>query len=607
MIDRATIQRVCEKLKDEQTVIEQFPDKGEMYIEKLMPYICVYRYEKKNAHFAGLLKSQASYLMVKEDLDISLLLEEISNAVSQKLNAFLIIEIWPVQNSPRATFEIFCPEDKASATVNALEEGFNKVRQIHPYTSTKVFNSSGRPPERFQPILPVDPAKESSHMSIGIAVPALYLNNDSKEHYSLFYRKFHILFSETIKRAAFEFIRVQTSNPFHHYLMLGKTHVDRVSLRADSKLAKISGSMSFLLSTTPVNSAPAWKKFKESHFQKEPAFLYRLIALDIEKAKRKLFNIRLDKVEDPTIAYILREKRLEIEKQLTMLEERGTDRFRFTGQSLYGTIEQQVIDMAKAILIKYPRPVREKEGKRLGCQEFAAYAQNEIDYYQKKFPTIKLSLEIREDVAGILVSKNKLLLSDKFALSRNRCEALIQHEIGTHILTYCNGKSQLLKQMYAGFAGYDGLQEGLAVLAEYLVDGLTVDRMRMLAGRVVATEAMVNGSGFIENFTSLKNEYNFPEKVAYNITMRIHRGGGLPKDAVYLAGLIHVMEYLESDGKLETLYTGKFNTDHIGLVEELLHRNILKSPVMPRFLERESVRNRLKKVRNGLKVIDLLD
>ena len=607
MIEKTIIDSICERLTEEQSVSEELPDGGLLHIEKLIPYICVYRYKKRNAYFARFLKTQASYLIVREDFDISLLLEKTSDAISQKLNAFLILEMWPVAKTHEATFEVFCPENKTSATANALEEGFNKVKKIYPKSSTKVFNASNRHIKDFEPILTVDPARETSHMSIGVAIPALYLNTETKGYYSLFYRKFQSIFSETVKRAAFEFIRVQTSNPFHHYLMLGKTQVDPISLRADRKLAKINGGMSFLLSTTPINSATEWKKFKKSNFSEEPSFLYRLIALDTEKAKRKLFNLRLDKVEDPTIAYILREKRLEMEKQLTMLEERGTDRFKFTGQSLYGVPEESVIEVAKAILRKFPKPIKTREGKRLGCRAFAAHAQDEIDYYQSRFPAAKLSLEIREDVAGIMVSKGKLLISDKFTISQARCDALIQHEIGTHIVTYCNGKSQPLKQMYAGFAGYDGLQEGLAVLAEYLVGGLTVNRMRMLAGRVLATEAMVNGCSFIENFNSLKAHYSFPEKVAYNITMRVHRGGGLPKDAVYLAGLIHVLDYLKKGGALDILYAGKFNIADIGLVEELLHRNILKSPVTPRFLVRESVRDRLEKVRKGLGVIDLLD
>ena len=160
--------------------------------------------------------------------------------------------------------------------------------------------------------------------------------------------------------------------------------------------------------------------------------------------------------------------------------------------------------------------------------------------------------------------------------------------------------------MYTGFSGYDQLQEGLAVLAEYLVDGLTVNRLRLLAGRVLAANAMVGGASFIETFELLYHTHNFPDKTAYYITMRIYRGGGLTKDAVYLAGLLEVMKYLKEGGKLETLYTGKFNTNHVALIEELLHRKVLKQPQLPRFLERDIAKERLKILRNGIPLTELI-
>ena len=607
MIKKELINDVCKKLSDEESVIQALPKDGIMYIEKLLPYVCVYRYKEADPYFSGLLKTQASYLIVDEMVDISHLLEKISNTVSKKLNAFLILELWPVQTNHQAKFEIFCPENKAPATVAALRDGFETICEIYSKASVTVVNRLNRHPEHLTPLLKIDESKESGGLLIGISVPSIYQNTEENEVYSLFYRKFYTRFSETIKRAAYEFIRVQTSNPFDHYLMLGKTHLDEVTLKTDRKLAKISEGMSFLLRVTPVNSTSEWKKFKKNNFTKTPSFNYRLIALDPEKKKRNLYNLPIDQIHDPTISFILRDKRLEIEKQLTMLEERGTDNFRFIGESLYGKIEDNVIEAAEAILRKYSQGDNRQRMRRFDCYEFAERAEVEIDYYRKQFPDTKLSLEIRKDVTGIMVSKGKLLISNLFSLDESRCDALIQHEVGTHILTYCNGKRQPLQQMYTGFSGYDQLQEGLAVLAEYLVDGLTINRMRTLAGRVIAANSMVNGADFMETFNLLRLVHNFSEYSAYYITMRIYRGGGFVKDAVYLAGLSNVMDYLKEGGKLETLYTGKFNTNHVELIEELLHRNILKAPILPRFLKRDSVRERLEKLRSGLGISELLE
>lgn len=607
MIDQNIIDTLCHNLEHELPINQPLQDGGMLHMDKVLPYICVYRFKEPDLYFSGLLKTQASYMIVKDTVAISEVLACIATQVSKKLNSFLIIEMWPVRNDHDAEFEILCPAGKAPATVKSLQDGINEMRLIYPEVSALVSDTHERHPERLKPLLQLEETKESGSLIIGLAVPTIYQRPEENEIFSIFYRKFATHLSEIIKRAVYEFIRVQTSNPFDHYLMLGKTNLDRITMEADDVLAEISEGMSFLMRTTPVNSSQEWEKFKKSNYLETPAFNYRLVALDPEQEKRKLYDIPLEKVDDPTLSYILRDKRLEIEKQLTMLEERGTDSFRFIGESLYGAIEKEVLQGAQEILTAFPKGDNPSEIEKFNCHDFAKHAQKEIDYYQELFPKLHLCLEIRGDVAGIMVSETKLLISDQLWMDSNRCDALIQHEVATHILTYCNGKRQPFKQMYAGFAGYDELQEGLAVLAEYLVNGLTINRLRLLAGRVVAAHSLVMGANFIETFTLLKDKHNFPDRTSYYITMRIYRGGGLTKDAVYLAGLIKVLDYLKNDGKLETLYAGKFNTNHVALIEELIHRKVLKKPVLPRFLERESVQERMKKLRAGISLTELLN
>lgn len=601
------IENLCNSISNNKPLNINLPENGLLHIDKLLPFICVYRFKKPDVYFSRLLKTQASYILAHESLDISNIIDAIRKESSKKFNTFLLIECWPDNESNSSKFKISCPVDKAPGTVKSLTEGFNELNDIYPNVSTEVSNTTIRHPKHLNSLINLEDSKKTGTLVFGISVPTLYKNDETEELYSLFFREFYTIFSETIKKAVFEFIRIQTSDDFKHYLMLGKTHIDDVTIQSDAELAEISSGMSFLLRTTPVNSTEEWEVFKKNKFKKTPSFKYRLIALDPELEKRKLYNIPMDKIEDPTIAFILRGKRLEIEKQLTMLEERGTKNFRFVGESLYGVIKKNVLKEAKKILKAFPKREEIKSKERYNCSEFAAHAQKELDYYNSKFPNLNLTLEVRNDVAGIMVSKTKLLINDQISLDANRCDALIQHEVATHILTYCNGKRQPLKQMYEGFEGYDQLQEGLAVLAEYLVGGLTVNRLRLLAGRVIAVNSMVNGADFIETFKLLKKKYNFSDRISYYITMRVYRGGGLTKDAVYLAGLIDLLKYIKKGGKLETLYTGKFNTNHIELIEELLHRNVLKSPELPRFLERKSVQERLQKLRKGIAISELVN
>ena len=605
MIDTELIESLTQKIKEDKPVFQELPQNGMVYIEKPLPYICVYRFKKDDPYFAGLLKTQASYIIAEAGMDISALLERISHEISKKLDAFLILEMWPVRTNHKNCFQIFCPEDKAVATVEALKKGFEKIKVIFPHISAEVVNTFKRHRDGLESLMNIDESKETGSLIIGIAVPAIYQNEEKELTYSIFYRKFSGYFSQVIQRAAFEFIRVQTANPFGHYLMLGKTQIEEVTMESDRTLARISEKMDFLLRVTPVNGTSEWKRFEKNKFAEPPSFNYRLIALDPEKTKRELYNLPLEEIEDPTLAFILRDKRLELEKQLTMLEERGTNNFGYIGQSLYGKIEDHVIDAANLILNMHAdHDAGEQE--RMNCHDFAAHAQEEMDYYQSQFPDIPLSVEIRKDVNGIMVSKNKLLISTEFSLDERRCDALIQHEISTHILTYCNGRNQPLRQMYAGFSGYDQLQEGLAVLAEYLVGGLNINRMRTLAGRVVAADNMVKGADFIETFNLLRS-HHFTDYSAYYITMRIYRGGGLVKDAVYLAGLLDVLDYIKKGRNIKTLYTGKFNMNHVSMIEELMQRGIVRPAKLPRFLQRDSVKERLQKLRKGFEVTELLE
>ena len=59
-----------------------------------------------------------------------------------------------------------------------------------------------------------------------------------------------------------------------------------------------------------------------------------------------------------------------------------------------------------------------------------------------------------------MVSRGNLLVSARSRIPASRVEALIQHEVGTHVLTYHNGRAQKLRHLYTGLAGYDACRKG---------------------------------------------------------------------------------------------------------------------------------------------------
>jgi len=340
-------------------------------------------------------------------------------------------------------------------------------------------------------------------------------------------------------------------------------------------------------------------------FQTIPQFQYRLLPVDPDSLKKKLYSINIHKIEDPSLAFLYRDKREELEKQITMLRERGTADFLYSSMRLFKSIDPELLQTAEKILSEMPVADGEVEEQADAC-EFAKKARDEIALYRQQYPQMNAQVTIKPDVVGLMVSKGQLIIGETFTTPLKRMEALIHHEVGTHVLTWYNGKAQPLKLLSNGFADYDELQEGLAVLAEYLVGGLTKERMRLLAARVLAAHSLTEGADFIETFRELHLKNGFDVKTAFDVTARIFQGGGYTKDIIYLRGLMRLMTYLKEGGELEPLFIGKIAEKHVPVMEELKHRSILRpAPLIPRYLQNKNAHTRLNKIKTGISLTDL--
>jgi uncharacterized protein (TIGR02421 family) len=180
--------------------------------------------------------------------------------------------------------------------------------------------------------------------------------------------------------------------------------------------------------------------------------------------------------------------------------------------------------------------------------------------------------------------------------------------VGTHVVTWYNGLAQPLGQLATGLAGYEELQEGLAVLAEHLAGGLSSARLRTLAGRVVAVHHVAHGASFVESYRDLTATHGFSDHQAFSLCLRAHRSGGLTKDAIYLRGLVRLLEYLQHDGDLDPLFLGKVALHHLPALRELRWREYLRpAPLEPRHLGSPHARERLLRIRGGLSLADLIN
>ena len=273
---------------------------------------------------------------------------------------------------------------------------------------------------------------------------------------------------------------------------------------------------------------------------------------------------------------------------ISMLRDRG-ETFLHESAQLFGRPDEPLLDLARRILAV--DHVREPSGT-LSSAEIIERAREHMRGYREQDPLFPDELEVREGIAaGLMVSRGRLLLRPDLELSEARLDALLEHEIGTHVVTWFNGSAQPLRVLGTGLARYEALQEGLAVLAEHLAGGIDAARMRVLAARVLAAHAVAAGCSFLELFHLLEGDLGLPRRTAFQTAVRALRGGGMTKDLAYMRGLLEVVEHVRAGGELEPLYVGKIAISHLPILTALRERGMLSAPlVLPNIVRNASPR-----------------
>lgn len=377
-----------------------------------------------------------------------------------------------------------------------------------------------------------------------------------------------------------------------------------VAAAVDAALLRLDAEIDWLLALNPVDGDRLWAGFEASGRRRMPPLRYLDRPLDLAAARERLLALPVDRIESPLLSGLLGEKQRELERQIELVRLRGTDGFINASLDLFGDVPPALLGLARDILERVgPGAALEADA---GIDAVLEAARRELDWYRQRCPGFACEIVVSDELNSLMmVSHGRLYIDAGIRVPRARVQPLLQHEIGTHIVTRHNGSRQALRQLEAGLAHYDPLQEGLGVLAEYLSGFLPGERLRMLAARVVGVDMAMHRQDAATIFEVLHETHGLPTDDAFDVTVRALRGGGLSKDAVYLGGLRDLVHYLREGGDFAMLFVGKFALSHRVVLDQLIAEGWVAAPeVLPRYYARLAENDRLDECRT-LSVVDL--
>ena len=378
-------------------------------------------------------------------------------------------------------------------------------------------------------------------------------------------RNIHNAFSKAAKL----FAKQHCYRPLRHHK--ATSLLDPTLLHVDAALYRLAKNLETLNYVNPSNISQEKRRFlAKRHYQ--PQFKYRPLKLDPYEFKEQLYRLPVGKIQDPIVKDLYRKVIDSYATKIELITQIGRDAFLYNSLRYYGEPDHN--DIKNATFLLHARETEPAAKKDIS-------AEQAIPYFEQAIATMGLPCSVALStklVAKAMVdnSKRLLLLNSSAMLSKLDINALIEHEIGVHLLTTLNAEQHALKVLHLGLPGNTYTQEGLAIFREYQSGHINLTRLKVLALRVIAVNMMLKGERFYQVYEYLMDSGILSLNEAFSLATRVFRGGGFTKDHLYLKGFTDVVQ-LAQQRKLDNLYLGKTGLAQLDALDILVEQGVLQA------------------------------
>ena len=343
--------------------------------------------------------------------------------------------------------------------------------------------------------------------------------------------------------------------------------------KLDLQLYETVSGINILDAVKPLNYRDEKIQFLDCHYAKDPVFSYRQHTVDAFTVKRNLFNLPIEKVQDDDLKTLYLAIANSYVDKIDQYKSIGSNEFLYDSLRYYGEPSDKDIRNAHFIM-HLPNDAEQDDTVLIGSTEITAILR---EFAEKERYDYQLQIDDTM-IANALVSGKTVKVNSAARINQTEAMALAHHELGVHLATTLNARSQPLKLLSLGCPINTTTQEGMAILSEYLSGYMTIKRLKILALRVLAVQSLITEKSFRRTFLLLKEQHNVEPEQAFDITARVYRGGGFTKDYLYLQGFHQVLNAYEQDANFNNLLAGKTSLEYLPHVSRLIDKGLLATP-----------------------------